>query len=149
MLYHRYKLYQNGSYVQQYETSYPARSADNVPADKWIPSTGPLPDDATQNGRSGAEYDWGYMNSGYTGFQYDSTSSFSPGKWRLDPWSVSNGQQTRGEFEIHGGTGSHDFWTTPTHGCIRLPADSVTGLKTYWDGATDNKYDPAPTYIHY
>lgn len=122
-------------------TAYPARSGNNNPAQEWVYNTGPLPNDFS--------YKWGFMNGSFTGYEPDSSSTFSPGKWRLDPWSVSNGSTTRGAFEIHGGTGSHDFWSSGTQGCIRLPSSSVTGLKSMWNNRSSNRKDGAYLSIYY
>ncbi|HDL49230.1 MAG TPA: hypothetical protein ENH33_04630, partial [Actinobacteria bacterium] len=104
-LYHRY--YDDGS-GWVYTTSFPARSGNNVPADDWKPSKGPIPNDHRPPGSSVTNrYTWGFMYGAYRGYEPDSSSSFDPGKWRLDPWSVNKpGTDTytyeRSEFEIHG-----------------------------------------------
>jgi hypothetical protein len=79
----------------------------------------------------------------------DSTAEYNPAKWRLDPWSVTHGSVTRGAFEIHGGSGTHDFWVQQTLGCIRLPQTSVTGLKSKWDTRTSNKTGGVSVTIYY
>jgi len=44
----------------------------------------------------------------------------------------------RREAEAH----ASDFWRSGTNGCVRLPQDSVTGLKSKWNNRTVNKRDP-------
>jgi hypothetical protein len=144
-LYHKYTI-DDGSTI--YTTSYPARSGNNKPADKWVVNTGPMPDTwASSSPTIASPYRrMGWMKSVYYGYQSDSDPSFSPGKWRLDPWDVysKSGQSGthRSSFEIHGGTGTHDFWQQGTSGCIRLPSTSITGLKSLWDTRSSNRQDP-------
>jgi hypothetical protein len=137
-LYHKYTASSTGA---TYTSSYPARSGNNNPANDWMPNVGPIPNEYS--------WKWGFMNGVYRGYEVDTSASFYPGKWRLDPWSVTRNGVTRGAFEIHGGSGAHDFWSSGTLGCIRLPQTSVTGLKSKWDTRTDNKASGAYVYIYY
>ncbi|MGQ0668632.1 MAG: hypothetical protein ACT4PO_02985 [Actinomycetota bacterium] len=141
-LYHKYSTILNGIPQPAVTTSaYPARSGNNNPAQEWVVNVGPLPNDFT--------YKWGFMNGAFTGYEADTSASFSPGKWRLDPWTVSNGSVTRSAFEIHGGTGTHEFSVSGTLGCIRIPSSSVTGLKSMWNNRTSNRKDGASVSIYY
>ena len=87
------------------------------------------------------------MNGVQTGYESDGGGSFSPGKWRLDPWSVTHNGVTRGAFEIHGGRDSHDFWNinAVTGERIRLPQPSITSLKSHYNTLTSNK---TSAYLH-
>jgi hypothetical protein len=151
-LYHKYTI-DDGTTV--YTSSYPARSGNNKPADDWVVNTGPMPDTwASSVPTIASPYRrMGWMYSVYYGYQSDSDPSFSPGKWRLDPWDVysKSGQSGthRSAFEIHGGTGDHDFWKQGTGGCIRLPSTSITGLKSLWDTRSSNKKDPYVSVRNY
>jgi hypothetical protein len=148
-LYHKYQQYVDGVPKPGiYTTSFPGRSGNNKPADMWIVNTGPQPSSWGSSAPSitSGRWRWGWMNGSFTGYQADSSAEFYPGKWRLDPWTVWSGSNKsgtkRGSFEIHGGSGSHDFWQSRTAGCVRLPQASVTGLKSKWNNYTDNKRDP-------
>jgi len=155
-LYHKYQQIVDGvPKPGVYTTSFPARSGNNDPADMWVVDTGPQPSSWGSSSPSitSGRWRWGWMNGSFTGYEADSTDTYYPGKWRLDPWTVwrysgRSGTQ-RGAFEIHGGRGSHDFWQSGTHGCIRLPSDSVTGLKGKWNNYTDNKRDPYAELVDY
>ncbi len=141
-LYHKYIKIVNGVPKTGVTTSaYPARSGNNNPAQDWVVNVGPIPNEFT--------YAWGFMNGVFTGFESDTTDTFSPGKWRLDPWSVTNNGVTRGAFEVHGGINAHSFYTTGTQGCIRLPAASITSLKSMWNNFTSNKKDGVSVSINY
>jgi hypothetical protein len=155
-LYHKYQQIVDGvPKPGVYTTSFPARSGNNDPADMWVVDTGPQPSSWGSSSPSitSGRWRWGWMNGSFTGYEADSTDTYYPGKWRLDPWTVwrysgRSGTQ-RGAFEIHGGTGRHDFSQSGTHGCIRLPSDSITGLKGKWDNYTDNKRDPYVELVDY
>lgn len=148
-LYHKYQQIVDGvPKPGVYTTSFPARSGNNDPADEWVVDTGPQPSwwRSSSPSITSGRWRWGWMNGSFTGYESDTSDTYYPGKWRLDPWTVwkqsgRTGTQ-RGAFEIHGGRGSHDFWQSGTHGCIRLPSDSITGLKGKWNNYTDNKRDP-------
>lgn len=152
-LYHKY--YDDGS-GWVYTTSFPARSGDNIPAHDWS-SRGPIPNDHQPRGSSVTNrYTWGFKNGLFTNYEPDSGASFDPGKWRLGPWYVnkpgtSADRYERSEVEIHGGSGSHNFWNDGAYtlGCIRLPQTSITSLKSLWDNRTDNKYSGAHVYVYY
>jgi len=150
-LYHRY--YDDAS-GWLYTTSFPARSGSNIPANDWSYG-GPIPNDHQPAGGSVTNhYKWGFMNGTYYGYQSDSSATFDPGKWRLDPWYVNEPgtgapPYERSEFEIHGGSGNHDFWVSGTYGCIRLPKASITSLKSLWDNRTSNKQMGAYVYVYY
>jgi len=137
-LYHKYTASSNSGVLT---TSYPARSGNNRPNDDWVKNVGPIPNEY--------KWKWGFMNGSYRGYEPDTRTSFDPGKWRLDPWSVTRNGVTRGAFEIHGGSGRSDFWVAPTLGCIRLPKTSIQSLKSKWDTRTDNKKNGAYVYIYY
>lgn len=81
-LYHKYTT--DG--WSTYTTPFPARSGNNVPSYDWVPNVGPIPNEY--------QWTWGFMNGSFTGFEYDYSDTFYPGKWRLDPWSVSYGGVT-------------------------------------------------------
>lgn len=140
-LYHKYTCSGNCPDDQTqgtvYTSSYPARSGNNKPADDWEFEVGPIPNEYS--------WRWGYMNGERTGYESDSGTSFDPGKWRLDPWSVTHNGKNRGAFEIHGGKGTSEFWKKGTKGCIRLPQASVTSLKSKYDNRTSNK---TSVYVH-
>jgi hypothetical protein len=144
-LYHRYVI---GDDPPTYTSSYPARSGNNNPPNKWTVNVGPLPDTWKSSSPSIASpyRRWGWMNSGFTGYESSGSDTFYPGKWRLDPWNVYSGAGKTGThrsaFEIHGGRNAHDFWIKRTAGCIRLPSGSITGLKSMWDTRSSNKRDP-------
>lgn len=141
-LYHKYSTIVNGIPQPGVRISaYPARSGNNNPAQDWVRNVGPIPNEYS--------YKWGFMNGSFTGYEPSSSATFSPGKWRLDPWVVSNGSQTRSAFEIHGGTGSHAFAVSGTNGCIRLPSSSITSLKSMWNSRTSNKKNGAYLSIYY
>jgi hypothetical protein len=58
-------------------------------------------------------------------------------------WRQSGGGGTqRGEFEIHGGSGTHEFQVSRTNGCIRLKQAGITSLKSKWNNYTNNRQDP-------
>jgi hypothetical protein len=148
-LYHKYQQYVDGVPKPTiYTTSYPARSGNNKPADMWVQNTGPQPRvwGSSSPTISSGHYRWGWMNGGFTGYNADSSAEFNPGKWRLDPWNVwqQSGQSgiKRGEFEIHGGSGTHEFQVSRTQGCIRLKQAGITSLKSKWNNYTNNKQDP-------
>ena len=85
-LYHRY--YDDAS-GWLYTTSFPARSGNNNPSSDWSYG-GPIPNDHQPAGGSVTNhYKWGFMNGTYYGYQADSSATFDPGKWRLDPWYVN------------------------------------------------------------
>lgn len=113
-----------------YTVSWPARSGNNRPASQKTAGVGPIP-----------EYRWtfGFANGSWRGYEPDGRVEFGPGKWRLDPWT--GGPYNRGLFEVHGGTGAHEYG--PTSGCIRLYPGAISTLKTYYDTKMANKRDAA------
>ncbi len=147
----------NGIAKPTYSYTYPARSGDNIPADHWIVNQGPIPNgDWASSTPSGlGHFHWGWKYGTKIGFIKDTTDTYYPGKFPLDPWDVYSGASQSGThrnaFEIHGGINAHDFSTTPTFGCIRLPAPSVNGVKYQWVNSTDNKsWSPGPdNLVHY
>lgn len=118
-----------------YTVSWPARSGNNKPASQRIVGTGPIP-----------EYTWdfGFVNKVWRGYEPDGRTSFSPGKWRLDPWT--GGPYGRSYLEVHGGIGSSLFG--PTSGCIRLLPAGIYSLKTYYDTKMANKKDRATAHLY-
>jgi hypothetical protein len=156
-LFHKYRVYVSGTPKPGiYVTAYPARSGNDAPSDEWHPGLGPIPDrfKASSGGPVRDEYRWGRMNGSFTGFESDSSDSFYPGKWRLDPWVIhkpTNTNVTRSSFEIHGGRngdGSSRLWTTRTNGCIRLSIAGVRGLKGKWSNRTDNRKQARVYVVH-
>jgi hypothetical protein len=130
-LYFTYGIY--NATVDSYKwftTSWPARSGNNKPADQSRVGVGPIP-----------AYKWtfAFMNGAWRGYEADTRAEFSPGKWRLDPWT--GGPYSRSYLEVHGGTGTHEYG--PTAGCIRLYSSHIPGLKSYYDYKMANKKDPA------
>ena len=147
-LYHKYKVYVGGAPKSPiYVSTFPSRSGNNKPDDKWWVNHGPIPGEfkACPNCSNRRDYRWGRMNGRFTGYERDNSIPFYPGKWRLDPWTIykpSNTNVKRGAFEIHGGRntdGTSRLWTTRTQGCIRLSIPGVRGLKGKWDWKTDNR----------
>ena len=111
-----------------YTVSWPAISGNNRPSYQNVPNVGPIP-----------EYTWdfGFLGTTWQGYVSNTAAEFSPGEWRLNPWT--NAPYGRCYFETHGGTGSHYF--KPTHGCIRLTPSNITSLKSYYDTKMANKKD--------
>jgi hypothetical protein len=146
-LYHKYRVFEGGDPKGQIQvTSYPARSGNNDPSDKWVRNLGPIPNRfrPRPRARTRSEYRWGRMNGRFTGFESDRRESFYPGLWRLDPWVVykPRTRHYRSAFEIHGGRnadGSSRLWTTRTQGCIRLSIAGILGLRGKWAKRTDNR----------
>jgi hypothetical protein len=146
-LYHKYRVFEGGDPKGQIQvTSYPARSGNNDPSDKWVRNLGPIPNRfrPRPRARTRSEYRWGRMNGRFTGFESDRRESFYPGLWRLDPWVVYKPRTRyyRSAFEIHGGRtadGSSRLWTTRTQGCIRLSIAGILGLRGKWAKRTDNR----------
>ena len=137
-------------------TVLPGRSGDNVPSHHWIKNVGPLPNgDWQSSSPSLAHFHWGYHNGSMTGFESSTDDHYYPGFFRLDPtmvWSGSSRTGTeRDNMLIHGGRNSHDFWTTGTSGCIRLPVPSMNTLASLWSNLTDNKgWGAGPdNYVHF
>jgi hypothetical protein len=160
--YHSYCGWLNHTYMDcqgyMYTTSYPARSGNNRPADDWVSSVGPIPNNhqPINGGTVTNKFTWGFRFGTYAGYISDSGSSFYPGKWYLDPWYVNKpgtdlSVYERREFEIHGGSGSHEFWGTYayTQGCIRLQQASINGLKGLWNDHTDNRTIGAYPFVDY
>jgi hypothetical protein len=145
-LFNHYTLYRSGIPRTTYTTPFPARSGNNKPADDWVVDLGPAPNgDWTSSSPSLGQFHWGWQNGSKVGFVSNKTDTFYPGKFPLDPWSVTKSGVTRGAFEIHGGRNAHDFWSMYTHGCVRMPSASVTSLKALWVNYTDNKsWSPGP-----
>ncbi len=130
--------------------TFPARSGDNSPTNSWVVDQGPVPKgDWGSSSPTLGNFHWGWHGGVKVGFIKDTSDTYFPGKFPLDPWDVWLGSGRTGThrnaFEIHGGINLHDFWTTVTQGCIRLPHDSVTGLKYQWVNLADNKsWSPGP-----
>lgn len=128
-LYFTYGIYSaaTDSY-KWYTVSWVARSGNNKPSDQDVVGVGPIP-----------EYKWtfGYMNGTWYGYQADTREAFSPGKWRLDPWT--GGPYGRMYLEVHGGINDHEF--AATSGCIRLHSKNIPSLKSYYDYKMANKKD--------
>ncbi len=148
-LYHKYQQIVDGIPKPGiYTSAFPARSGNNDPADMWVVDTGPQPSSwgSSSPSISSGRWRWGWMNGSFTGYEPSTSDAFYPGKWRLDPWTAWRGPDRtgtqRGAFEIHGGRKASDFWRSRTHGCIRLPSSSITGLKSKWNNYTSNKRDP-------
>lgn len=130
-LYFTYGIYSAASdSYKWFTTSWPARSGNNLPADQSKAGVGPIP-----------EYRWafGFMYEQWRGYEADGRAEFSPGKWRLDPWT--DGPYGRGYLEVHGGTGTHQFGAT--NGCIRMYPTHLSQLKVYYDTKMANKKDLA------
>jgi len=128
-LYFTYGIYSAASDSYKWFTvSWPGRSGNNRPADQAKGGVGPIP-----------EYPWtfGFMYGAWRGYEGDTRESFSPGKWRLDPWA--GGPYGRGYMEVHGGIGTHEYGAT--NGCIRLYSKHMPQLKTYYDSKMANKKD--------
>ncbi len=91
------------------------------------------------------EYTWdfGFLGSTWQGYVSSSAAEFSPGEWRLSPWTGA--PYGRCYFETHGGTGTHYF--KPTHGCIRLTPANITSLKSYYDTKMANKKNPSTAHL--
>lgn len=137
-------------------TVLPARSGDNVPADHWVKNVGPVPNgDWRSSSPSLGHFHWGYRGGVMTGFEPSTDDHYYPGWFRLDPtymWSGSNQSGVeRDNMLIHGGRNSHDFWTTGTNGCLRLPVSSTNTLASLWNNLTDNKgWGNGPdNFVHY
>ena len=118
-----------------YTVSWPARSGNNKPASQKIIGVGPIP-----------EYTWdfGFASRTWRGYEPDGRVSFSPGKWRLDPWT--GGPYGRCYLEVHGGTGSSQF--AATSGCIRLYPGGISSLKSYYDTKMANKKDRSSAHLY-
>ena len=129
MLYFTYGVYQPtvDSY-RWYTVSWPARSGDNVPSHQSWVGVGPIP---------AYTYDFGFMYGAYRGYEPDGRVEFSPGKWRLDPWTGA--PFGRSCLEVHGGIGTHEFGATS--GCVRIHPSSINSLRSYWTYKMANKYD--------
>ncbi len=135
-LYFRYGYYV--SYLDSYRwytVAYPAISGNNIPRYQAVRNVGPIP-----------EYTWdfGFLYSSFRGFEYDSRTSFYPGKWRLDPWT--GGPYGRGYLEVHGGTSYRYF--KPTAGCIRLTPASINSLQWFHRYRMTNKYDRGSAHLY-
>ncbi|MDZ4178894.1 MAG: hypothetical protein U1E29_06650 [Coriobacteriia bacterium] len=129
MLYFMYGIYNPTVDAYKWSTvSWPARSGDNRPYNQSRINVGPIP---------AYTWDFGFMNGAYRGYEGDGRVEFSPGKWRLDPWTGA--PYGRSCLEVHGGTGSHTFGATS--GCIRLYPGSITSLRSYHTYKMANKYD--------
>ena len=117
-----------------FTVSWPAISGNNRPYDQDISNVGPVP-----------EYTWdfGFLGSTWQGYVSNSAAEFSPGEWRLSPWTGA--PYGRCYFETHGGTGTHYF--KPTHGCIRITPTSITSLKSYYDTKMANKKNASTAHL--
>jgi len=118
-----------------YTVSWPARSGNNKPASQRTAGVGPIP-----------EYTWdfGFAGGTWRGYEPDGRVSFSPGKWRLDPWT--GGPYGRCYLEVHGGIGSSQF--AATSGCIRLYPSGISSLKTYYDTKMANKKNRSSAHLY-
>lgn len=136
MLYFLYGTYvpTTDSY-RWYTVAWPARSGNNVPRYQSVIGVGPIP---------AYTYDFGFMYGGYRGYEPDGRVEFSPGKWRLDPWTGA--PYGRSCLEVHGGIGSHEFGATS--GCIRIHAASINSLRSYYAYKMANKYDRASAHLY-
>lgn len=154
-VYHQYRLNRGGSPGPvTFVTDFPARSGNNSPPDMWTPNVGPAPDRFRSAPGSSIQsyFAWGRMNGSFTGFEPDQGTSFYPGKWRLDPWTIyrpAASQISRGAFEIHGGTGPSELFSSRTQGCIRLSVQGIRGLRAKWHNRTDNKRSAKVYPKHY
>ncbi|MEX0989425.1 MAG: hypothetical protein WD206_03895 [Actinomycetota bacterium] len=156
-LYHKFRaVTDQGPRPGVFVTAFPARSGNNYPPQRWVRNVGPVPDrfKGSAGGKVRDSFRWGRMHGSYTGFEWDSRSSFFPGKWRLDPWVIykPGSSRTRSSFEIHGGRrsdGGASLWTTRTAGCIRLSIKGIRGLKSKWDNRTDNRRRASLYVVHH
>jgi hypothetical protein len=148
-LYHKYIVLVDG--VQKggvHTSSYPGRSGNNNPDQMWTPNTGPQPRSwgSSKPSIASGSWRWGWRSGNKAGYETDTSESYYPGKWPLDPWRLWKGSGQSGTerdyFLIHGGSGPHEFKVKRTEGCIRLPSNSVTSLKSMWNNYTDNKWNP-------
>ncbi len=134
-LYFTYGIYSAASDSYKWFTvSWPARSGNNRPADQAKADVGPAP-----------EYRWrfGFLYGAWRGYEADARESFSPGKWRVDPWT--GGPYGRGYVEVHGGIGTHEYGAT--NGCIRLYSKHLPQLRTYYDSKMANKKDASTAIL--
>jgi hypothetical protein len=145
-LFNHYTWYEYGIAKHTYTTQFPARSGNNKPADDWWPDHGPAPNgDWTSSTPTLGHFHWAWKYGVRVGFVADTADKYYPGKFPLDPWSVTKNGTDRGAFEIHGGRNGHGFWDMYTQGCIRMPVPSVDDLKSLWVNYTDNKgWSPGP-----
>lgn len=135
MLYFSYGVYQpTVDAYRWYTVSWPARSGDNVPGHQSWVGIGPIP---------AYTYDFGFMYGAYRGFEPDGRVSFSPGKWRLDPWTGL--PYGRSCLEVHGGVGTHEFGATS--GCIRIHPSSINSLRSYHAYKMANKRDKNSAHL--
>ena len=114
--------------------AWPARSGDNRPYNQARINVGPVPAYA---------WNFGFMYGAWRGYESDGRLSFSPGKWRLDPWT--GGPYGRSCLEVHGGTSTHTF--AATSGCIRMYPGSITSLRSYYTYRMANKYDRGAAFL--
>lgn len=147
-----------------YIWDYSGVSGSNRATDKWKPcgdGGGPLPDDGIADGpstRRDTAYAWGWMQNRYTGYESDSREALAPGKWRLDPWTVSQPgkpSNTRGDFEVHGGTGAKQWKDSGSAGatscgCIKGSPTTINNLRSNY-GNLMNRTTPGgpPVFIDY
>lgn len=118
-----------------YTVSWPAISGDNNPYHQSLIGVGPIP---------AYTWDFGFMYGAWRGYEADARVEFSPGKWRLDPWT--GGPYGRAYLEVHGGVGAHQF--TYTSGCVRLYPAAVTALRSYYTYKMANKYDKSSAHLY-
>ena len=86
-LYNHYTVYVSGIAKHTYTTIFPGRSGDNMPKDHWVVNLGPLPngDWANSTPTNLYHFHWGWELGSQVGFVSDTSDTYYPGKWPLDP----------------------------------------------------------------
>jgi hypothetical protein len=131
----------------------------NDPSHQWVKDNGPIPaawgSSAGPTGERVHHWGWAYGHEvGFTAVPQSSVSYY-PGFWELDPqqiWEGANHTGTeRDGLLIHGGWQGHQLNQLGTNGCIRIMYTEMPRLEGLWAHWTDNRgvYPGPALYAEY